>query len=147
MEMAEIACEMPDYTPPAKQVEQVLRRCRRVAIVGLSPKESRDSNRVARYLVKEGYEIVPVNPGQKEILGRPCFKSLKHLPFPVDMVVLFLNPARVPAVVDEAIEMGVPAIWMQLGVVHNPSAEKAMRAGLWVISNRCVMTEHHRMCG
>lgn len=128
-----------------EEIVDILQKCRKIAIVGLSPKESRDSNRVARYLMGRGYEVVPVNPGQREILGKPCFKSLKDIPFGVDMANLFLNPSRVPPVVDEAIEIGVRAIWMQLGVVHNESAEKARRAGIQVVMNMCVMRELQKM--
>ncbi|MBW2104349.1 MAG: CoA-binding protein, partial [Deltaproteobacteria bacterium] len=96
-----------------------------IAVVGCSPKPERDSHRVARYFIQQGFEVIPVNPGQKEILGRTCYRSLKEIPVPVDVADLFLNPKRVPRVVDEALEAGVKAIWMQLGVVHNESARKA----------------------
>jgi len=81
--MKEIISELPDYTDPSEEIEEILRDCRKIAVVGLSPKESRDSNRVARYLMEQGYEIVPVNPGQREILGRTCYRSLKDIPFQV----------------------------------------------------------------
>jgi predicted CoA-binding protein len=144
--MANPACELPEYNPPAPEIIELLKTCRRIAVVGLSPKEHRDSHRVARYMLEQGYEIIPVNPGQREILGRPCFKTLNHIPFPVDMVNLFLNPSRVPPVVDQAIALGARAVWMQLGVVHNASAQKARRAGLQVVMNMCLMTEHQNSC-
>jgi len=143
--MKEIISELPDYTDPSEEIEEILRDCRKIAVVGLSPKESRDSNRVARYLMEQGYEIVPVNPGQREILGRTCYRSLKDIPFQVDMADLFLNPTRVPQVVDQAIEIGVRAIWMQLGVVHNEAARKAKASGTQVVMDRCIMVEHQRM--
>ena len=133
--------ELPDYNPTSEKIIDILQRCKKIAVVGLSPKEARDSNRVARYLLEQGYEIVPVNPGQKEILGRPCFKSLKDIPFRVDMANLFLNTSRVPEVVDQAMEIGVRVIWMQLGVVHNGSAEKARKTGIQVVMNMCVKRE------
>lgn len=114
-------------------------------MVGLSPKESRDSNRVARYLMEQGYEVIPVNPGQKEILGKTCYRSLLDIPMEVDMADLFLNPTRVPPVVDQAIERAVRAIWMQLGIVHNMAARKAREAGIQVVMNRCIMQEHKRL--
>ena len=114
-------------------------------MVGLSPKESRDSNRVARYLIQQGYEVIPVNPGQKEILGKTCYRSLLDIPVAVDMADLFVNPARVPPVVDQAIQKGVRVIWMQLGVVHNASARKAKEAGIQVVMNSCIMQEHKRL--
>jgi predicted CoA-binding protein len=114
-------------------------------VVGLSPKEARDSNRVARYLIQEGYEVFPVNPGQREILGKTCYRSVADIPFQVDMADLFLNPTRVPPVVDQAIDKRVRAIWMQLGVVHNAAAQKAREAGIQVVANKCIMQEHKKL--
>ena len=93
--MEDLKCQMPDNNPLDEDIKKVLQRSRKIAVVGLSPKEERDSNKVARYLIEQGYEIVPVNPGQKEILGRECFPSLKDIPFPVDVADLFLNPKRI----------------------------------------------------
>lgn len=114
-------------------------------MVGLSPKEDRDSHRVARYLLKHGYDVVPVNPGQKEILGRPCFKTLADIPFHVDIADLFLNPERVPPVVDQAIRLGVLGIWMQVGIVHEEAAKKARKAGIAVVMDRCIMADHRML--
>ena len=143
--MQNTSCELPDGNPPSKEIEEILRECRKIAVVGLSPKESRDSNKVARYLMEQGYEIVPINPGQGEILGKTCYRSLKDIPFQVDMADLFLNPTRVPQAVDQAIEIGVNAVWMQLGVIHNEAAEKVKQAGIRVVVNKCIMTEHRKM--
>ncbi|HDG97295.1 MAG TPA: CoA-binding protein [Desulfobacterales bacterium] len=138
-------CEIPEYNPPSQEIQEILREVKRIAVAGLSPKEERDSNKVARYLMAQGYEIVPVNPGQRKILGKTCYKSIKDIPFRIDMADLFLNPKRVPPVVDEAIEKGIPVIWMQLGVVHNEAAKKAREAGIKVIMNKCVKIEHQAM--
>ncbi len=143
--MKEIISELPDHAGPSEEIEEILRECRKIAVVGLSPKESRDSNKVARYLMEQGYEIVPINPGQREILGKTCYRSLKDIPFQVDMADLFLNPTRVPEAVDQAIEIGVNAVWMQLGVVHNEAAQKAEKAGIRVIMNMCIMKEHEKL--
>lgn len=143
--MTEIQCKLPEANPDSGEITVILKEVKNVAVVGLSPKEERDSNRVARYLMGQGYEIVPVNPGQKEILGIKCHKTLKDIPFPVDMVDIFVNPVRVPPVVDQAIEIGVKVIWMQLGIVHDESAEKARKAGIQVVMNRCTKMEHERM--
>jgi len=143
--MQNISCEFPDENPPSKEIEEILAQCRTIAVVGLSPKETRDSNRVARYLMQQGYEVIPVNPGQKEILGKTCYRSLLDIPVAVDMANLFLSPARVPPVVDQAIDKGVRVIWMQLGVVHNASARKAKEAGIQVVMNSCIMREHKRL--
>ena len=139
------ACELPDFNPPSDEIIEILRKCRTIAVVGISPKESRDSNRVARYLMEQGYEMIPVNPGQREILGKPCFRTLGDIPFPVDMADLFLNPTRVPSVVQQAIDKGVRAIWMQEGVVHNESAQKARKMGIRVVMNKCIKKEHMKM--
>jgi hypothetical protein len=143
--MGDIQSEASDSNPESDQIKDILKKVKKIAIVGLSPKKERESNLVARYLLKQGYEIVPVNPGQKEILGQICFKALKDIPFQIDLVDLFLNPTRVPPVVDQAIEIGVGVIWMQLGIVHNEAAEKAKEAGITVIMNRCIKQEYEKM--
>ena len=100
---------------------------------------------VAKYLLDKGYDIVPVNPGQKEILGRTCYKTLPDIPFPVDVVDLFLNSKRVPPVVDQAIKIGAPILWMQVGVIHNEAAKKAREAGLTVVMDRCIKDDHESL--
>jgi predicted CoA-binding protein len=131
--------------PKPEDLAAILGSCRKIAIVGLSPKEARDSNKVARYLLKQGYEVIPVNPGQKTILDRACYPSMEAIPFQVDMANLFLNPSRVPPAVDQAIAVGVHTLWMQLGVVHEAAAQKARRAGIRVIMDRCIMEEHKKI--
>jgi len=143
--MTNIQCELPDYNPSSDEIRRILTSCHKIAVVGISPKEERDSNRVAKYLMEHGYEIIPVNPGQKEILGKTCYKTLNDIPRKIDMVDLFLNPARIPTVVDQAIEIGAKVIWMQLGLVHNGSAEKARKAGLQVVMNKCTKQEHEKI--
>ena len=143
MEMEQ--CEMPEYNPPSEEIVEILRNTKKIAIVGLSPKEERDSNKVARYLIEQGYEVIPVNPGQDQILGRKCYKSLEEIPFEVDMADLFVNPKRVPPIVDQAIAKKIPVIWMQLGIVNNEAAKKAREAGAKVVMNRCVKIEHQNM--
>ena len=142
--MTEIPLRRFEENPLNDTIKEVLLKCRKIAVVGLSPKEDRDSHRVARYLMEKGYDIVPINPGQNQILGRPCYKTLKDIPFKVDMVDIFLNPARVPPVVDQAIEIGVPVLWMQLGVVHEKAARKARKAGITVIMDKCSKQEHQK---
>lgn len=143
--MTDIKCELPDHNPPSDEIEGILEKSKKIAVVGLSPKPERDSNRVAKYLMENGYEIVPVNPGQKEILGQKCYKNLEEIPYPVDVADLFLNPTRVPAVVDQAINKGIGVIWMQLGVIHNEAAQKAREAGVAVVMDKCIKQEHERL--
>ncbi len=137
--------ELTHNNPPAEKIREILKRVKTVAIVGLSPKETRDSHRVARYLMEQGYDIIPVNPGQKEILGRPCFRNLTDIPFGIDMVDIFLNPTRVPPVVDQVVKMGVSFLWMQLGVIHEEAARRARDAGITVVMNKCVKQEHEKL--
>ena len=133
--------------PSPDEIKNMLEKSMRIAIVGLSPKEERDSNKVAKYLMEKGYEIVPVNPGQKEILGKDYFKTLADIPFKVDLVDLFLNPKRVPPVVNQVIEIGAPVLWMQEGVIHHEAAQKAREAGLTVVMDKCTMHEHKNLFG
>ena len=92
--MNQTICELPDCNPASAEIIDMLKSCTTIAVVGLSPKAVRDSHRVARYLIEQGYEVIPVNPGQREILGRTCYRTLGDIPFPVDMADLFLNPAK-----------------------------------------------------
>jgi len=138
-------CEMPDYTPPSEEIGEIFKTSKRIAVVGLSPKPHRDSNRVAKYLLEKGYDVIPVNPGQEKILEKPCYKSLEDIPFAIDMANLFINPTRVPPVVEQCIRIGVKTVWMQLGIVHNDAASKARAAGIEVVMNRCIKVEHQEM--
>lgn len=143
--MENIRCEIPNWNPPPEEVVKILETLNTIAVVGCSPKEWRDSHKVARYLLENGYDMIPVNPGQREILGKTCYRSLRDIPVPVDVVDIFLNPKRVPLVVDQAIEIGAGAVWMQLGVVDNASAGKAREHGLRVVMNLCIMQEHRKL--
>lgn len=134
-----------DNNPASDEIKKILQKSKKIAIVGLSPKEERDSNKVAKYLLEKGYDIIPVNPGQKEILGKTCYETITDIPFPVDMVDLFLNPKRVPPIVDQAIEIGAPIVWMQIGVIHDEAAQKAREAGLTVVMDICIKDEHEKL--
>ncbi len=120
----------------------ILKGYRVVAVVGASPKPERPSYQVAQYLKDHGYRIVPVNPGCKEILGEKCYPSLKEIPFPVEVVDIFRQVDAIPAIVDEAIAVGAKAIWMQLGLEEPQAAQKAEKAGLQVVMNRCMKIDH-----
>lgn len=116
-----------------------------IAAVGLSPKPERPSNMVARYLLDTGYTVIPVNPGQKEILGLPCYPNLASIPVPVDIVDIFRRPEHVPQIVDEAIAINAKVIWMQEGIVNEEAARKARDAGLTVIMDRCIKKDHENL--
>ena len=125
-------------------IRDLLERARTIAVVGCSPKPSRDSHRIASYLLDAGYAVVPVNPGYDEILGQRCYPDLATIPeaTTLDIVNVFRRPEHVPAVAEAAIERRAGALWLQLGVA-NPAAERrAVDAGLQVVSNRCIMVEH-----
>ena len=124
-------------------IKKLLATARTIAVVGLSPKESRPSNMVARYLLEAGYTVIPVNPGQEEILGLDCYPDLSSIPIPVDIVDIFRRSEDVPPIVAEAIAVGAKAVWMQEGVIHAEAAQTAKAAGLVVVMDRCIKTVHH----
>ncbi|MFN3535509.1 MAG: CoA-binding protein [Desulfatiglandales bacterium] len=141
----EISCEVPSTHLDDEEIARLLKETKRIAVIGISQKPDRDSYKVAKYLLEQGFDMIPVNPIRKEILGQRCYPSLLEIPFEVDMADLFLSPDKVPKVVEEAIKKGVRSIWMQIGVVHNEAAKKAMEHGIKVVMNRCVMREHERL--
>jgi predicted CoA-binding protein len=140
-----MGCELPDYNPPDEEVVELLKSAKTIAVVGISHKEDRDSYKVAKYLKEHGYKIIPVNPKYKEVLGEPCYPDLKSVPEKIDVVDIFRNIDAIPGIVDEAINVGAGAVWMQLGLAHNESAEKARQAGLKVVMNKCMKIEHQRL--
>jgi predicted CoA-binding protein len=125
-----------------EEIKAILKNYHVVAVVGLSPKPERASHQVARYLKEHGYRIVPVNPGQKEILGEKCYRSLSDIPFPIEVVDIFRNVEAIPAIVDEAIAIGAKVVWMQQGLAEPASARKARDAGLQVVMDRCMKIDH-----
>jgi predicted CoA-binding protein len=126
---------------------RILQTYKRVAMVGLSSNAFRPSHFAAIYLIAEGYDVVPVNPREREILGRKSYPSLRDVPGTVEVVDIFREPAAVPALVDDAIAIGAKVIWMQLGVIHEAAAERARAAGLEVVMDRCMKIEHARFFG
>jgi hypothetical protein len=127
-------------------LKNLLTSSKTIAVVGLSPKESRPSNMVARYLLEAGYRVIPVNPGQKEILGLPCYADLEAVPEPVDIVDIFRRSEDVEPIVEAAIRIGATAVWMQEGVVNEAAAQMARAAGLTVVMDRCLKTVHADLC-
>ena len=126
---------------------RILRQYRSVAMVGLSPNPLRPSHFVAIYLANRGYDIIPVNPGAKEILGRTCFPALRDVDRPIEIVDIFRSTEFVPEIVEESISVGAKAVWMQFGVIHGPAARRALAAGLAVVIDRCMKVEHARFFG
>jgi len=128
--------------PKAEKIAELLRSAKTIAVVGLSNNPARTSNGVSAYMQSQGYRIIPVNPAISEALGEKAYPTLSEVPEKIDIVNVFRRPEHVPEVVDEAIRLGVPAIWMQEGVVHEEAAEKARQAGIFVVMNRCILKEH-----
>lgn len=126
-------------------IKKVLTQSKTVAIVGLSAKPEQDSYKVAAYLADHGYEVLPVNPGASEIMGRKSYASVRDLPVPPDVVDIFRRAEFAPEIVEDAIAIGAKAVWMQLGVVHASAATRAREAGLMVVMDRCMKREHQRI--
>jgi predicted CoA-binding protein len=123
-------------------VSEILKTSRTIAVVGLSNKPQRPSHGVSRYMQSAGYRIIPVNPLETEVLGEKAYAKLEDIPERVDLVDIFRRSDAVPAIVDAAIRVGARGVWMQEGVVHPEAAEKARRAGMFVIMNTCILKEH-----
>jgi predicted CoA-binding protein len=128
-------------------IKSILEESQTVAVVGLSPREERDSHRVAKYLQSQGYRIIPVNPKTDEILGERSYPDLTSVPEPIDVVDVFRRSEAVPEIVEEAIKVGARTVWMQEGVIHEEAAARAREAGLQVVMDRCMMIEHRRHFG
>lgn len=124
------------------EVIEILKTSKIIAVVGLSPKAERPSNMVARYLLEAGYTVIPVNPGQSEILEQKCYNALADIPIPVDIVDIFRRPVDVPLVVADAIKIKAKVIWMQKEIVNEEAACKAREAGLKVVMDRCIKIDH-----
>ena len=127
------------------EISRLLRESKNIAVVGLSPKANRPSNQVARYLIEAGYNVIPVNPGQEEILGKKCYPDLESIAEPVDIVDIFRRSEDVPPVVESAIGIGARVIWMQQGIVNEEAAARAREAGLTVIMDRCLKIDHRNL--
>ena len=123
-------------------ISDLLRRAKTIAVVGLSCNPMRPSHGVSAYMQQQGYRIIPVNPQIAECLGERAFASLLEVPEKIDIVNIFRRPEFVEEVVEEAIQRKIPAIWMQEEVIHERAAEKACRAGIFVVMDRCILKEH-----
>jgi len=125
--------------------EDILKTCKTIAIVGLSNNPERASHHVGGYLKEQGYCIIPVNPGEKEILGEVCYPDLPSIPQKVDAVDIFRKSEDVPPIVKDAIKIGAKAVWMQEGISSPEAAKDAMKAGLKVVMDKCMFKEHSKL--
>lgn len=126
-------------------ITELLASAKTIAVVGLSSKSFRPSFGVAQYLQSSGYRIIPVNPNETEVLGEKCYARLEDIPEKIDIVDIFRRSELVSEVVDAAIRIGARAIWMQEGVEDEASAERARRAGLFVVMDLCIAKELHML--
>src|SRR5215469_3369497 len=129
-------------SPMGDPITSILEKYKTLVVVGLSSKPSRPSCGVAAYMQRYGYRIIPVNPNESSVLGERSYPSLESIPEPFDTVVIFRQSQHVPALVESAIARGAHVVWMQEGVSHEQAAERARKAGLEVVQDRCILKEH-----
>ena len=139
-------CEFPSVNSNKKEIKDIFDSVKTIAVLGLSPDESKDSHKVAKYLQEHGFKIVPVYPKGDEILGEKVYNSLLEIPFSVDMVDIFRKPEALDVIADACIERGdIRVFWSQKGIVNNKAAQKAKEAGMKVVQNMCAMVEHRSL--
>jgi uncharacterized protein len=125
-----------------EDITELLSRAKTIAVVGLSDNPLRPSHGVAAYMQDQGYRIIPVNPQAESVLGEKSYASLSDVKERIDIVDIFRRSEHVPAIVEDAIRLGVPAVWMQEGVIHEEAAKRAREEGILVVMDRCILKEH-----
>ncbi len=139
------ACELPGANKADKSICEMLKNIKTIVVVGLSPKEHRASNQVAKYMKDKGYKIIPVYPRGEEILGEKVYKSLDEIDFEVDMVDVFRKSEDTPFVVEKAVKIpGVKCIFLQEGIKNEESKKISENAGIFYVEDKCLMVEHIR---
>ncbi len=123
-------------------IAKLLQNSKTIAVVGISDNPMRPSFGVSEYMQQHGYRIIPVNPQVREVLGEKSYATLAEIPDKIDILNIFRKPQFVPDLVDEAIQLKIPAIWMQEDVVHEEAAAKARAAGVFVVMDKCILKEH-----
>jgi uncharacterized protein len=131
-------------TSATDEIGELLKQSKTIAVVGLSDSPLRPSYGVSAYMQSHGYQIIPVNPAIKGALGEKAVPTLADVQGKIDIVDVFRRSEFVPEIVDEAIRLKVPAIWLQEGVIHEAAAEKARKAGILVVMDKCILKEHRR---
>src|SRR5438105_11604910 len=128
--------------PVSDPITDLLKRAKTIAVVGLSNSPLRPSYGVSAYMQTHGYRIIPVNPEVDVVLGEKAYASLTDVPVKIDIADIFRRSEFVPEIVDEAIRLKIPTIWMQETVIHEAAAKKARQAGIFVVMDRCILKEH-----
>ena len=128
-------------------IQRILHTAKTIAVVGLSSNELRASYFIGYYLKRHGYQVIPVNPREQEILGQTCYPSLADVPVPVDVVNVFRAPDALPGIARESVAIGAGALWCQFGVINAEGAQIAVDGGVDVIMDRCIKVEHARYVG
>lgn len=129
-------------SPQIDPITELLSRAKTIAVVGLSRDPLRPSHGVSAYMQSQGYRVIPVNPQIESSLGEKAYLSLLDVREKIDIVNIFRRPQFVEEIVDQAIRLKIPAIWMQEGVIHEAAAEKARKTGIFVVMDRCILKEH-----
>jgi predicted CoA-binding protein len=126
--------------PPSwsEDITWILENCTRIAVVGASPKADRPSHWISEFLINKGFDIIPIRPGVKEILGRQCYPTVQDVPGLIDLVLIFRRSEEVLPIVEAAVEKGAQAVWMQEGIVNPEAFQLAQKAGLKVVMDRCI---------
>jgi predicted CoA-binding protein len=129
------------------QIKKILEEAKTIAVVGLASSPLRPSYGVSAYMQQQGYRIIPVNPTISEALGEKAYATLRDIPkdIKIDIVDVFRRPDAVPDIVDEVIELKLPVLWLQETVVHEEAAEKARKAGVFVVMDECILKDHRRL--
>ena len=128
------------------EIYRIFENTKTIAIIGCSPKEEKDSNRVARYLQSVGFRIVPVYPKEEQILGEDVYRSVADIPFKIDMVNIFRKAKEIDVIVDMAIKRGdIDCLWTQLGLVNNQACERAHDASIKIVQDKCTKIEHAKI--
>lgn len=128
--------------PTRDEIRALLQRVHTIAVVGLSPRPERPSHQVARALQRFGYRIIPIRPAVDSVLGEPAYPDLRAVPEPIDLVDVFRAPRHVAAIVDTCLELKLPALWLQDGVIDPAAARRAQRGGMTVVMDRCIYRDY-----
>jgi len=131
------------------EATEALLQAKTIAVVGLDTREDRPAHRIAAYLQSHGYQVVPVPVQQPadEVLGQVAYPDLRAIPFPIDVVDVFVRPDRTDAIIDDAIAIGAKVVWLQQGITNDAGLARARQAGLIATQDRCTMVEHRRATG